>query len=130
MIKYISSGFLLLLFLACGQPPERNCEDFKTSINKHPDAFLYCDPPYLLGADKDKLYGDRGSTHAGFDHRALYDILSQRCGWVLSYNDCPEIRALYKNYEVRQAEWAYGMKNVGGTKMDKSSEILIINKET
>tara|TARA_R110000751_G_scaffold298977_1_gene409368 strand:+ start:79216 stop:79629 length:414 start_codon:yes stop_codon:yes gene_type:complete len=30
MIKYISSGFLLLLFLACGQPPERNCEDFKT----------------------------------------------------------------------------------------------------
>lgn len=30
MIKYIPSGFLLLLFLACGQPPERNCEDFKT----------------------------------------------------------------------------------------------------
>ncbi|WP_421802801.1 DNA topoisomerase IV [Flagellimonas sp.] len=30
MIKYIFSGFLLLLFLACGQPPERNCEDFKT----------------------------------------------------------------------------------------------------
>ncbi|MER3317404.1 MAG: DNA topoisomerase IV [Allomuricauda sp.] len=30
MIKYIPSGFLLLLFLACGQPPERNCEDFET----------------------------------------------------------------------------------------------------
>jgi DNA adenine methylase len=103
-----------------------NCEDFKTSINKHPDAFLYCDPPYLLGEDRDKLYGDQGSTHAGFDHRALYDILSQRSGWVLSYNDCEEIRDLYNNYEIREAEWAYGMKNVGGKKMGKSSEILII----
>jgi len=107
-----------------------SCEGFKTSINRHPDAFLYCDPPYLLGADKDKLYGDRGNTHAGFDHRALYDILSERTNWVLSYNDCPEIRDLYESYEVCEAEWAYGMKNVGGTKMDKSSEILIINKET
>ena len=91
-----------------------NCEDFKTSINKHPDAFLYCDPPYLLGADKDKLYGDKGNTHSGFDHKALYDILSQRSGWVLSYNNCQEIRDLYDNYEIREAEWAMSMSNVDG----------------
>ena len=103
-----------------------NCEDFKTSINGHPDAFLYCDPPYLLERDKALLYGDNGSTHAGFDHRALCDILSQRSGWVLSYNDCEEIRDLYNNYEIREAEWAYGMKNIGGKKMGKSSELLII----
>nr|WP_297788038.1 DNA topoisomerase IV [uncultured Allomuricauda sp.] len=30
MTKYLSTGIILLLFLACGQPPERNCEDFKT----------------------------------------------------------------------------------------------------
>ena len=100
--------------------------DFKVSIPKHPDAFLYCDPPYLLGGDQNKLYGVQGSTHAGFDHRGLYDLLSQRSGWVLSYNDCPEIRKLYKDFEIRSAEWAYGMKNVGKKKMGSSSEILII----
>lgn len=30
MIKYLSLGFIALLFIACGQPPERNCIDFKT----------------------------------------------------------------------------------------------------
>jgi DNA adenine methylase len=88
------------------------CADFKDSITKHPDAFLYLDPPYLLGEDKDRLYGDNGSTHAGFDHKALYEILSKRTGWVLSYNSCEEIRELYKDYQIIDAKWAYGMKNV------------------
>ena len=30
MTKYLFSAFILLIFLACGQPPERNCNDFKT----------------------------------------------------------------------------------------------------
>ena len=88
------------------------CESFQTSILKHPDAFLYCDPPYLLGTDKDRLYGIGGDMHQGFPHRELYNILSERKGWVLSYNDCEDIRKLYSDYEIRDAEWAYGMKNV------------------
>jgi len=86
--------------------------DFKVSIPKHPDAFLYCDPPYFLEEDRNKLYGIQGSTHAGFDHQGLHDILSQRSGWVLSYNNCPEIRKLYGDYEIIGSEWAMGMKNV------------------
>ena len=119
--------------------------DFKDSISKHPDTFLYCDPPYMLGKeyipahdDKDgnhvagywlnreTLYGTDGDLHEGFDHQGLHEILTQRSGWVLSYNDCEEIRDLYSSYEIREAEWAYGMKNIGGKKMGKSSEILII----
>lgn len=102
------------------------CESFETSILKHPNAFLYCDPPYLLGKDKDKLYGIGGDKHQGFSHRELYNILSQRSGWVLSYNDCAEIRKLYSNYEIRDANWAYGMKNVKRKKMGSSSELLIL----
>jgi hypothetical protein len=30
MIKYFFFGLVALLFFACGQPPQRNCEDFKT----------------------------------------------------------------------------------------------------
>jgi DNA adenine methylase len=86
--------------------------DFKVSIPRHPDAFLYCDPPYFLEEDRNKLYGIQGSTHAGFDHEGLHDILSQRSGWVLSYNNCPEIRKLYGDYEIIESEWAMGMKNV------------------
>jgi len=110
------------------------CESFQTSIFKHPDAFLYCDPPYLLGKDKDKLYGIGGDMHQGFPHRELYNILSEREGWVLSYNDCEEIRKLYSDYEIRDAKWAYGMKNIRGKDLPKtekktmgsSSELLII----
>jgi len=102
------------------------CADFKDSIIRHPDAFLYLDPPYLLGKDKNKLYGDKGSTHMGFDHNGLHEVLSGRTGWVLSYNNCPEIQELYKDYEIINAEWAYGMKNVGKKIMGSSSEVLII----
>ena len=102
------------------------CESFHSSIIKHPNAFLYCDPPYLLGKGKNNLYGIAGSTHKGFPHMDLYDVLSERTGWILSYNDKQEIRDLYSGYEIIESEWAYGMKNVGGKKMLKSSEILII----
>ena len=107
--------------------------DFKQSIVRHPDAFLYLDPPYMLGSDKDKLYGDKGSTHFGFDHKGLYDIITQRSRWMLSYNDCEEIRELYKDYQIIEAEWAMGMKNVKSKKnkdkkpQGKSSEIIILS---
>ncbi|AEM72098.1 hypothetical protein Murru_3077 [Allomuricauda ruestringensis DSM 13258] len=30
MTKHLLFGSIILLFLACGQPPQRNCNDFKT----------------------------------------------------------------------------------------------------
>lgn len=30
MMKHLILGMVALLFLACGQAPERNCKDFKT----------------------------------------------------------------------------------------------------
>lgn len=108
--------------------------DFKMSIPWHPKAFLYLDPPYMLPEDAAMLYGQAGSLHEGFDHMALYNLLSERTDWVMSYNDCPEVRDLYSNRKIITAEWAYGMKNVewvdgkcvGKKNMGSSSEILII----
>ena len=98
--------------------------DFKQSIAIHPEAFLYLDPPYLLGKDKETLYGDRGNAHKGFDHMGLANILKERGNWILSYNNCPEILKLYKGYDILYPDWKYGMSS------DKSSkEVLIINKE-
>ena len=103
------------------------CLGFKESIPRHPDAFLYCDPPYMLEKNNN-LYGKNGSTHSGFDHEGLFSLLNERKGWVLSYNNTPQIREMYKDYEIFDARWAYGMKNVSTKTMGSSSEILVIGQ--
>ena len=92
--------------------------DYKDALAKHADKFLYLDPPYANGG---KLYGDRGSMHKGFSHGDLADLLKTRTDWLLSYNDCNEVRDLYSGYDVIVPEWAYGMN---GNK--SSNEILIL----
>ena len=96
-------------------------KDFTQSIPKHPDDFLYCDPPYANGQ---KLYGNRGSEHHGFDHEQLASLLTRRKGWLLSYNDCKLIRTLYTKYRIIPMRWAYGMNRT-----KKSNEILILSRD-
>lgn len=68
-------------------------KDFEQLIRQYdrPDSFFYCDPPYFATED---YYEDVGFTAA--DHQRLAGTL---CGiegkFLLSYNDCPEIRAIY-----------------------------------
>ncbi len=96
-----------------------NSADFQESLDRHPDTFLYLDPPYLIDS---MLYGNRGSTHRGFDHEGLANRLRKRSGWILSYNNCPEILELYQGYEIQYPTWSYGMSS------DKASkEVLILN---
>ncbi len=71
-------------------------QDFEVLIKHYdrPDAFFYCDPPY---------YTSEYVYECGFtwdDHMRLKETLSQADGkWLVSYNDCAEIRELYKEYE-------------------------------
>lgn len=89
--------------------------DFKKSIPKHANDFLYCDPPYLIDQ---KLYGKE------VDHEELAELLTTRDGWILSYNDCEKIRDMYKGYHIIQPKWSYGMGN-----SKKSNEVLILSKD-
>lgn len=94
--------------------------DFKQSLSEHPFTFTYLDPPYLI---KSSLYGRKGDAHKDFDHIGLADILRKREHWILSYNDCDEIRDLYAGHHILTPNWKYGMSN------DKSSkEILIFSR--
>ena len=95
--------------------------DFRESIPDNPDTFLYLDPPYANG---EKLYGDRGDMHENFDHIALANLLRDRSGWVLSYNDCEMIRDLYRDNIFVEAEWAYGMNN---TRL--SNEVIVLSRD-
>ncbi|MDR2425727.1 MAG: DNA adenine methylase [Endomicrobium sp.] len=98
-----------------------NLMDFKKSIPKHANDFLYCDPPYLT---EQKLYGNRGDQHVGFDHKGLAELLISRDGWILSYNNCEQIRNMYKGHRIITTKWTYGMGN-----SKKSNEVLILSKD-
>ena len=96
-----------------------DCFDWRDALERHVDTFMYLDPPYANG---EKLYGERGDMHDGFDHRGLAEALNERDGWVLSYNDCSLVRDLYSGHRFIEPEWIYGMSN------DKQSrELLVVN---
>jgi DNA adenine methylase len=91
--------------------------------NINEDTFLYLDPPYLIDC---YLYGCNGNTHRGFDHvqlcQRLKELDKQGVKWMLSYNNCDEIKRMYSEYKKKFPSWKYGMSN------DKDSkEILILN---
>jgi DNA adenine methylase len=92
-----------------------NASDASTSL-------LFLDPPYYLENKSNKLYGNNGDLHSGFNHLALFDLLKTRTDWVLTYNNCEYIRDLYKDFKIIDVKWSYGMN---ATKA--SAEIIIIN---
>ena len=100
------------------------CLDFEKSILKNEDKFLYLDPPYCLPPEKCNLYGRTGQLHKNFKHEKLRDILRGRGQWLLSYNDCPEIRDLYRGYFFKKLQWPY---SIGKNKT--SNEVLIFSKD-
>lgn len=96
-------------------------KDFQQALADHPTLFAYLDPPYLI---KNTLYGVKGDMHKGFDHEKLAQILSKRSKWILSYNDCPEVRSFYQNFHITTPSWAYGM-----SKDKDSKEVLIFSSD-
>lgn len=68
-------------------------QDFEVFIKHYdrPGGFIYCDPPYF---SSEYVY-DCGFTWQ--DHLRLHDALANaQSRFLLSYNDCPEIRNLYE----------------------------------
>jgi len=96
--------------------------DFEEFINNNDDEnnFIFLDPPYYL-EKKSKLYGNNGDMHESFDHIKLYNCISRKKNWLMTYNNCDFIKNLYKDFEIIETSWSYGMN-----KNKKSSEIVII----
>jgi DNA adenine methylase len=121
-----------------------SCKSFDSALREHQQDFLYCDPPYYLGGDSKMfkgIYPQRNFPvhHNQFNHELLCQLLkNHKNGFILSYNDCPEIRNMYKDYKIIEVEWQYTMgqgetrigKNrlaKGENHIKKSHEILITN---
>ncbi len=70
------------------------------------NVLLYLDPPYFVnGSD---LYQHSFSRN---DHNELaYLLQNTECRWLLSYDDCPEIRELYKWAKIETLDVNYSIK--------------------
>ena len=91
------------------------------------DTFFYCDPPYW---GTENYY--EGVVFGRSDHTRLRDLLLSIKGkFLLSYNDCPEIRELYEGHglfieEVSRLDNLRQFAVAGST----YSELLISNYDT
>ena len=117
---------------------------FETTLRKHNQDFLYCDPPYYLDGDSRMfrgIYPQRNFPvhHKGFNHRVLRDLLRRhKGGFILSYNDCKTIRDWYSDYKIVNVKWQYtlgqGETRIGKNRIEngtnhhvkESHELLIV----
>jgi DNA adenine methylase len=90
-------------------------------------VLIFLDPPYF-SATKSKLYGKRGQLHANFDHERFSRELHQ-CyhRWLVTYDDCSEIRQNFKFANLYEWELQYGMNNYKQKQADKGAELFITN---
>ena len=102
------------------------CLDYRIALAGHPYQVVYCDPPYV---DAEKLlYGIGGSMQKGFCHKTFFKhITSRKSDWVLSYDNHPMIRELYKDYFITTRNWAYGMTK--DRKSKEPRELIICSRD-
>ena len=106
---------------------EVKCANFQTAIAAHPDDFLFLDPPYYLGSDSKMFKGmypncNFAIHHNGFPHEELRDFLKDhKGGFLLTYNDCPTIRAWYSTFQQVFPSWKYTYSQ-GETRIGKNRE--------
>jgi DNA adenine methylase len=94
------------------------------------DAIVYFDPPYY--ANGKRLYKNFLVYN---DHVEIAELISKRvtCDWILTYDDAPEIHAIYShyNYVMRKYVLNYSVANKGkGTELIifKNSALVPVNQ--
>lgn len=105
------------------------CADFQEVFKKHPNDFFYCDPPYYIGKSSKMFKGiypmrNIPIHHNGFRHDVLAELLHEHSGgFILSYNDCEQVRSWYKDFNQSFPMWQYTMGQ-GETRIGKNRELI------
>lgn len=97
-------------------------QDFETFIKRYDtkDTLFYLDPPYW-GNETD--YGKGVFTRADFE--CLRDCLTDIKGrFILSLNDTPQVKELFKNFTIEQTDVTYSINKTGCC---NRSEVIITN---
>lgn len=103
-------------------------KDYESILNKEgEEVFIFLDPPYY-STTKSKLYGKKGSLHEGFNHEKFAkDMKKCKHKWLITYDDCPEIRKLFSFANIYPWELQYGMNNYKQDSAKKGKELFISN---
>ena len=102
--------------------------DYKNLLtNEGSNVFIFLDPPYFKTA-KSKLYGKNGDLHLCFDHERFADNV-EKCShkWLITYDDCREIRELFSFAKISRWKAQYGMNNVSKDRPKSGKELFITN---
>lgn len=97
--------------------------DFERMIKNYnkESTLFYLDPPYY---NAEQFY--QGFENG--DHERLFkSIATIKDMFILSYNDTPEIRALYKDYNILELERANNLVTRTGAQKPKYKELIIKN---
>lgn len=103
--------------------------DFEVLIKDEAPAFLLLDPPYYVKGND--LYQHGFSRN---DHERLANLLKESShSWLLSYDDCPEVRELYKWAKIETVNVNYSItalkiKETGERVSSRKPEVLICSK--
>lgn len=84
------------------------------------DCPTYLDPPYYFKGDM--LYPEQMSPT---NHESLSKILNTRDNWILSYDDCSEIRKLYSNNRIIDLAARYCINGKKNTWKSKNELIIL-----
>jgi DNA adenine methylase len=102
--------------------------DYEDVVKKEgADVFLFLDPPYL-SATKSRLYGKNGILHRVFDHLRFAEVMKKtKHKWLITYDDCEEVRRLFSFANIISWEFQYGMNNYKQSTAAKGKELVITN---
>jgi DNA adenine methylase len=107
--------------------------DFRESIARTPASqLLFLDPPYVLeGRYKTNLYGPRGALNRDFPHEELFRLLQKRRKWILTYNNVPYIRKLYKGHRIIELDWRHRVSrgHFAARKETGKKELVILSSD-
>ncbi|MDJ0724610.1 MAG: DNA adenine methylase [Prochloraceae cyanobacterium] len=93
-------------------------------------TFIFLDPPYFT-ATKSKLYGKDGDLHTIFDHqRFAEDIKQSPHDWLITYDNCPQIKQNFSNFNIFEWELQYGMNNYKKETAAIGKELFITNYQS
>jgi DNA adenine methylase len=90
-------------------------QHFSACLPTSPDSVTYLDPPYYHRGNDLYQFG-----FTQMDHEELAALLRRGPNWVLSYDDCEEIRDLYSWAKIEELETNYSI-----TTARRRREILI-----
>jgi DNA adenine methylase len=91
------------------------------------NVFIFLDPPYLANRQS-RLYGKKGNLHTFLDHNRFAKLM-QNCPhqWLITYDDCEQVRENFAFAFIYEWELQYGMNNYKQKQAKKGNELFITN---